>query len=594
MERVPAPPFRDRPCRPARPAAVACEAVERRLLMATFTVSNLNNAGPGSLRQAIMDSNGSFGVKDVITFTVTSGTINLASPLPFVFDPVRIDTMQPDFSTPIIELNGAGAGTNAVGLWLETSPLPGHVAASEVRGLAVNRFSGTGVQVTGRANVLDTVYVGTDPAGTSDRGNAGHGIRIVASDTTLANSVVAFNGNDGIAVPEGTGNDLSANNRIYANLGLSIDLGPEGLTPNDANDPDTGANQLQNFPVLSSAVFTAGGTSVSGALNTTPNTNVVISFYASPVSPTAAREGRTFLGTREGRTDASGNYAFNNVALPAAPAGSAITATATAFTQDIVIGTSEFSAPVFADTPPRVQQVYVRGSGWTDTFAQFLESSGQGTFALGYAVPAGGDQRLALPWDNVNSLSVRFSENVSVQQGDLTLTTTGGPISVTSFGYLPGTFTARWFLSRPLGNERVAFTLDGDAPNGVTDTDGSPTLLDGEWSDGADAYPSGNGTAGGDFRFEINSLPGDADGNGTVDVADLGVVSTNFNQSPRGPRQGDFNGDAAVNITDLGVLATHFNQTLPAADPAGPASLLAAAFGPSRQRRAERRSLLEV
>lgn len=45
---------------------------------ATLLVTNLADAGPGSLRQAIMDSNASVGVHDTIQFNV-SGTIGLLS-----------------------------------------------------------------------------------------------------------------------------------------------------------------------------------------------------------------------------------------------------------------------------------------------------------------------------------------------------------------------------------------------------------------------------------------------------------------------------------------------------------------------------------
>src|SRR5687768_7958646 len=42
------------------------EAVEPRLLFATFLVSNFNDAGPGSFRQAILNSNATAAEKDAI------------------------------------------------------------------------------------------------------------------------------------------------------------------------------------------------------------------------------------------------------------------------------------------------------------------------------------------------------------------------------------------------------------------------------------------------------------------------------------------------------------------------------------------------
>ena len=55
---------------------------------ATFTVTTIDDSGPGSLRQAISDANASPG--DYTILFVTNGTIALASPLPLVMDNIAI------------------------------------------------------------------------------------------------------------------------------------------------------------------------------------------------------------------------------------------------------------------------------------------------------------------------------------------------------------------------------------------------------------------------------------------------------------------------------------------------------------------------
>jgi hypothetical protein len=64
-------------------------------------------------------------------------------------------------------------------------------------------------------------------------------------------------------------------------------------------------------------------------------------------------------------------------------------------------------------------------------------------------------------------------------------------------------------------------------------------------------------------RFTIY---GDADLNGTVNVADLGRLATNFGDPPRRWAEGNFNYDGGVDVADLGSLATNFglgvNNTL--------------------------------
>ena len=84
---------------------------------ATFTVTNCADSGLGTLRQALMDANANPGL-DTIQFSLSCQTITPLTPLPSITDPVVIDGWtQPGFANkPLIELNGASAGTNANGL----------------------------------------------------------------------------------------------------------------------------------------------------------------------------------------------------------------------------------------------------------------------------------------------------------------------------------------------------------------------------------------------------------------------------------------------------------------------------------------------
>lgn len=60
-------------------------------------------------------------------------------------------------------------------------------------------------------------------------------------------------------------------NRIFANQLLPIDLGGDFRTANDADDSDTGANGLQNFPVLATMTESASGATLIGTLTSLPN-----------------------------------------------------------------------------------------------------------------------------------------------------------------------------------------------------------------------------------------------------------------------------------------------------------------------------------
>jgi hypothetical protein len=125
---------------------------------------------------------------------------------------------------------------------------------------------------------------------------------------------------------------------------LGIDLGRDGITPNDTGDPDSGPNNLQNFPVLTSASTGGGSTTINGSLNGVASTTFRIEFFASRApDPTLNGEGRTFLGAQDVTTDGAGNKTFTAVLPVEPPSGqSIITATAT----DPSKNTSEFSNAV--------------------------------------------------------------------------------------------------------------------------------------------------------------------------------------------------------------------------------------------------------
>src|SRR3712207_6671953 len=79
---------------------------------AAFVVTNTNDAGQGSLRQAILDANANFGA-DTFTFNIPGAglhTITPASPLPAITNAVSID----GYTQPGAAFNSLAAGNNAV------------------------------------------------------------------------------------------------------------------------------------------------------------------------------------------------------------------------------------------------------------------------------------------------------------------------------------------------------------------------------------------------------------------------------------------------------------------------------------------------
>ncbi len=267
------------------------------------TVINTNDSGEGSLRQAIINAN-TFPGANTISFAIPGTgvqTIALQSALPIISDGVTIDaTTQTGFTfTPFIVLDGTAAGATASGL---------HITAgsSTIKGLGIKNFAQDGILIDTQGN--NTIQQGDLSA------NKGSGIAIVGPVT---------------------GNRISVNT-FTGNTGLGIDLGKDGATANDAGDLDVGANNLQNFPVLTIAEPVGTGAAIGGTLNSTPTTSFRVEFFSNDA--TGAAQGKTFLGFKDVTTDTSGTATFSFTASGVA-AGQLITATAT----DASGNTSELS-----------------------------------------------------------------------------------------------------------------------------------------------------------------------------------------------------------------------------------------------------------
>ena len=111
-----------------------------------------------------------------------------------------------------------------------------------------------------------------------------------------------------------TGNGILSNS-IFSNGGLGIDLQNDAVTANDAGDGDTGPNNLQNFPVLTSVI--TGSTTIAGRLTNTPNTTFLLEFFANTVpDPSAHGEGEMFIGSTNVTTDSMGKADFSGTFSP--------------------------------------------------------------------------------------------------------------------------------------------------------------------------------------------------------------------------------------------------------------------------------------
>ncbi len=203
-------------------AAVENNAIDSGIL-AAFVVSNTNDSGAGSLRQAIIDANALAGT-DNITFNIPGSgphAINLLSALPDITETVIIDgTTEPDYlSSPVIALiDGAGSIPNAL-------VIGGAAGGSTIRGLSIQGFQSDGVLLQGDGNTITANYLGLQANGTTTAGNAlsagmSHGnIRIESANNIIGGTVatdrnvISGSGYSGIVIygASATGNQIMGN-----------------------------------------------------------------------------------------------------------------------------------------------------------------------------------------------------------------------------------------------------------------------------------------------------------------------------------------------------------------------------------------------
>ncbi|MCA9924000.1 MAG: right-handed parallel beta-helix repeat-containing protein, partial [Anaerolineales bacterium] len=246
----------------------------------TFTVNNTSDADDGtctltdcSLREAINAANSNAGT-DTIVFDIPDTYLALIYPgsaLPEITDPVVIDGFA---GYDYVVLDGSETETAVSGLTISAGN-------STVRGISIQNFGEHGILLT------------------------------TGGGNSITDNNISYNSGDGIRVLDGTENTLLSNS-IYENGGLGIDLNGDGPTPNDANDPDTGANTLLNTPVIIRTVPDMYDILVEGRLNAAPNTTYTLEFFDNySCDASGYGEGEYFIGSDEVTTNAAGNVEFS-------------------------------------------------------------------------------------------------------------------------------------------------------------------------------------------------------------------------------------------------------------------------------------------
>jgi len=198
----------------------------------TYTVTNTDDDGEGSLRWAITESNNNPGT-DTILFNIGEGgyyTITPLSTLPEITSPVIIDgTSQPGYAgTPIIQISGYQAGEGLSGLVISAGD-------STVRGLIITQFSGYGISLIAQGNnTIQGNYIGNVEyiyEGFSGNGEGGilieSGNNLIGGATTSERNIVSGNTGTGVLI----NNETAINNQVINNY-IGLDSSGTSSRPN--------------------------------------------------------------------------------------------------------------------------------------------------------------------------------------------------------------------------------------------------------------------------------------------------------------------------------------------------------------------------
>ena len=254
-----------------------------------------------------------------------------------------------------VGLRNVISGNSSIGLFLggtHNTQILGNRIGTDLDGVLDLGNGVDGIQLGFAVNI--TIGTGNAGEGNVISGNTGDGIHLFSGsvNNNISGNTIGIgldlnplpNGENGIVIPDpDTLRNEIFNNRINHNTGLGIELYPGGRNPNDQLDADEGPNQLQNYPVITSAYALNNGTTrVAGRIRTSAGALIEIWVYANPQACDGFGdpEGQQPIGSVEVTADAQGRAQWvvqADVVPP--PPGWAITATARS-TQG---STSEFS-----------------------------------------------------------------------------------------------------------------------------------------------------------------------------------------------------------------------------------------------------------
>lgn len=384
----------------------------------------------------------------------------------------------------------------------------------------------------------------------NDTLRGGNGVDYLSGD---ADNDTLYGDADWDAMMGGTGNDT-----FTGGDGTDFWAGDTGTDTNPSPDVielgGTNVTTLQAFPVDLTAGSDSGISTTDDITNDTTPT-----FNGKAAGRTYVRLFRSGTLVATKTIDSFGDFTITPTS--AEPNGTFNYTITVAVDSSAAQSTASPALSVTIDTAgPKVSNLTIGAAVHAD-YAFGPSNVGTGALQL-KTVPVGG----------ANEVIVTFDTSVVASTGDLILKGKALGGSVTTYAYsgispASGAATSfTWTTTATMATGQKFLELLSGASD-VRDVAGN--LLDGEWTNptslssptSTDTFPSGNGTAGGNFTFSFTILVGDADRNNIIDLGDLNAVRNNFGTGTTWA-EGDTDGDGDVDLTDLNQVRNQFGDNI--------------------------------
>lgn len=291
---------------------------------ATFTVSDSENAGPGTLRQAILNANAT-DAPDVIEFNVgsTGSTIDLEAGLPIIAKPLTISgptgsrlTVRSFVDTPVTVFSTANAGA----VTLRDLTISGGIAGSGVA---------AGIEALNTALTLERMHI----TGNRNTSSGAGGINTTGGSLTLSRSTVSGNTADAGGNQQNYGVGVNVGEGTTATIVDSTIA--QNTATNTTNAPGINLYGYDSNVTVESSTIAGAVTSGTGprssvmadATATVTMRNSIVSDASATIDNCSTKAGGSFVSTGFNlRDDATCAFAQPTDQAPADPRLEVLTA----------------------------------------------------------------------------------------------------------------------------------------------------------------------------------------------------------------------------------------------------------------------------